>query len=655
MRWSLVGLPAEPRRFRRKRHAQLKDYLSRHVPLYSLCTARHTLSAVVNGPIHMIQSRPAKLLILFLLAFVAAPLPPLFGQQASVRGTVASIIERMNRELSTNELSRLTPQKVEQFLTANERDILATRHVTFRVNVPVRLSVLKDSKLKDEPFWLQQRGFLIQTNLIVKEGSDAFEVWQKDFDAGSIGLGIHSFTGSGNHYLVLLAPRIPRDKINVSDLYPAELSTAEFRAGVEPYVDQPVTLKAVPPELEGQVLICTDTEREEDARLINIFRWTQFVASSKPDQVMLTWSEDPRTSQTIQWRTSVQANRGYVDYQKKSDHLRFQPLKPSRETAQTTRLETRTLLNDRVVYRHTAVLRGLTPGSTYVYSVGDGSEEGWTELSEFTTAPAAAQSFSFIYMGDPQTGLDRWGTLLHNAFRARPDAAFYLLAGDIVNRGAERNEWDNLFRNAEGVFDRRPVMPALGNHDCQGGQPRLYLEQFALPRNGPSELVPERVYSFEYGNCLFVILDGNLNPRKQAPWLEETLSRTKATWKFAVYHHPAYSSGGNRDNAALRRTWTPLFDKYHLDLALQGHDHAYLRTYPMKAGKRVASPKDGTVYIISVSGTKLYAQPKHDYAEFGMTKVSTYQVIDIQTSGNRLVYRAYDIDGKLRDELVIEK
>ena len=30
-------------------------------------------------------------------------------------------------------------------------------------------------------------------------------------------------------------------------------------------------------------------------------------------------------------------------------------------------------------------------------------------------------------------------------------------------------------------------------------------------------------------------------------------------------------------------------------------------------------------------------------------------MLDIQISGNRLVYRAYDIDGKLRDELVIEK
>ena len=258
-------------------------------------------------------------------------------------------------------------------------------------------------------------------------------------------------------------------------------------------------------------------------------------------------------------------------------------------------------------------------------------------------------------MGDAQNGLDRWGTLVHNAFRFRPDAAFYIMAGDLVTRGAERNEWDSLFHNAADIYDRRTLVPVIGNHECQGGQPRLYLEQFALPHNGPSTIEPEHAYSFEYGNVLFVILDSNLEPATQTSWLEQKLAQTKATWKFAVYHHPAYSSGGNRDNLEVRAEWTPLFDKYHVDLVLQGHDHAYLRTYPLKGGRRVTDSKSGTVYVVSVSGTKMYAQSQHDYTEFGMTNIATFQVLDLQISGNRLVYRAYDIDGKLRDDLVIEK
>jgi acid phosphatase type 7 len=229
------------------------------------------------------------------------------------------------------------------------------------------------------------------------------------------------------------------------------------------------------------------------------------------------------------------------------------------------------------------------------------------------------------------------------------------MAGDLVNRGAERDDWDRLFHNARGVYDRRQLVPAIGNHECQGGHPSLYLKQFELLRNGPPELEPERAYALEYSNALFLILDSNLKPQTQAAWIETQLSKSKAAWKFVVYHHPAYSSAANRDNKELREIWTPIFDKYHVDLALQGHDHAYLRTYPMKAQQRAASPSEGTIYIVSVSGTKMYKQEEQDQTEFGMTNVATYQVLDIQVSGDRLVYRAYDIDGNLRDELVLTK
>ena len=594
----------------------------------------------------------AGLLATILLAAVATPLQAHVGDHPSIHDTVAGVIDRMKKQMSTNELSQLTPLKAEQFLTPGERQILATEHISFRVDKPVKVSVVRDTRLGDEPFWLRQQGFT-QTSLTVTEGKLVYDVWQKNFDSGWVGLGVHSLSGGGNHYFVLLAPQTPGEKIKVSDLYPGQLRTATFTSGVEPYVDELATLKAVPEELKGQTLIRTDTDREEDAAMVNVFRWTQYVSNEKPDQVVLTWSEDPRTTQTIQWRTSKEIKHGYVRYKKKTEGNLNGKFRTA--TAKTTRLETSKLLNDPIVHRHSCVLHGLSPGTSYLYSVGDGRADGWTAEAEFTTAPARTQPFSFIYMGDAQNGLDRWGTLVHNAYRSRPDAAFYLMAGDLVNRGAERHDWDSFFHNAEGVFDHRPLAPAIGNHECQGSQPRLYLEQFTLARNGPSTVPKERAYSFEYGNALFVILDSNLDPAKQAPWLEQQLSKTKAVWKFAVFHHPLYSSGGNRDNPEVRNCWGPIFDKYHLDMALQGHDHAYLRTYPMKGNQRVSSTKDGTVYILSVSGTKSYRQDPHDYTEFGMSNTATFQVLDIQINGNRLTYRAHDIDGKERDELVIEK
>ena len=88
-------------------------------------------------------------------------------------------------------------------------------------------------------------------------------------------------------------------------------------------------------------------------------------------------------------------------------------------------------------------------------------------------------------------------------------------------------------------------------------------------------------------------------------------------------------------------------------MALQGHDHAYLRTYPLRGGVAVKSPAQGTTYVVSVAGTKYYEQDDHDYTEVGFERVSTYQVIDIR--GRQLTYRAFDADGRAVDEFVINK
>jgi len=260
-------------------------------------------------------------------------------------------------------------------------------------------------------------------------------------------------------------------------------------------------------------------------------------------------------------------------------------------------------------------------------------------------------------MGDVQVGYDAWGALLRAAQERRPNAAFYILAGDLVNRGNHREEWDHFFHASRGGFDHHPLVPAIGNHECpHETDPELYLQQFALPLNGVEGLCPERTYSFEYGNALFVVLDSNLPPEAQQDWLESRLRDTEAVWKFIVCHHPAYSSKSTRDNPELREAWCGLFDRYHVDIVFQGHDHAYLRTQPMRAGEAVASPAEGTIYVIAVAGTKFYRMEMPEYAAAGAVHTSTYQTVDIQTSDpNRLEYRAYTADGEMIDQFVIEK
>jgi hypothetical protein len=572
------------------------------------------------------------------------------GTHPSVHDTVAGIVERMQRELPEDKLTDVSVEDVLEFITGEEREILANEHLLFTVNVPVEVTVFRHTRSREVVYWLEERGFK-KTGETVRAGNDRYEAWEKRFDAGEIGLGVNSLSGSGDHYFVGIKPRKKRHELKVTGIYPGQHTLGVLRQGERPYIgwDDRV-LTEVPEDLQDQILLRGDQDKRRTAKLTDIFRLTDYPATPAPDQIVLTWSDDPKTTQAIQWRTSNDIETGAVRFRKQggSDWTLVK--------AETKPLLSFNTANDPLVHRHTAVLRGLQPGMTYEYSVGDGSEGGWIGPSAFTTAPAETVPFTFIYMGDAQNGLDTWGSLVRKAYAEEPEAAFYVMAGDLVNRGNERDDWDSFFFNAASVYDRRQLVPAIGNHEDQGELgPWMYLDLFDLPDNGPAGLEPERAYSFEYSNALFVILDSNLPAAAQTEWLEQQLANTEATWKFVVYHHPAYSSGPTRNNPQVRKLWGALFDKYHVDLALQGHDHAYLRTYPMKDEQRVGSPAEGTIYIVSVSGTKYYEQGDFDYTEFGMTNVSTYQVLDIQIDGNTLTYKAYDVDGAVRDQFVIEK
>jgi len=377
-------------------------------------------------------------------------------------------------------------------------------------------------------------------------------------------------------------------------------------------------------------------------------------SSATPDQVCLTPAGNPQTEQAVGWRTSAAVSDGWVEYGRADGPEGVAPLVVE---AVRGAIEDKQVKNDPVNHRFSAVMAGLEAGTTYRYRVGSREVGNWSPWHSFKTAPAGNENFSFVYLGDAQIGLQRFGSVAKKAFDASPAAAFYIVAGDLVNRGNFRNEWDEYFKESAGIFEQRTTLPALGNHDySRDAVPHMYLEIFTLPANGPKDLLPELAYTYRYGNALFVVLDSNLPPAGQAQWLEEQLSTTDATWKFVVFHHPLYSSVAHRDNPEVREHWEPIFDKYHVDVAFQGHDHAYLRTHPMKGGKRAASAAEGTYYLVSVSGTKYYEQGDFDYSAVAFTKVSTYQIIDIEVGPvNKLTYRAYDEEGALRDEFVIEK
>lgn len=573
-----------------------------------------------------------------------------YAAEPTVKGTMDNIVSRMLGSLNQEELFQLDESAVQRFITPQDRAALATQYWHFDVNVPVVVSVMRDVKQAEVPFWLSADGFR-KTDLKVANEEYEYEVWQKNFGAGRVGLGINGFTKHRPHYFVCVGPERPGARLKLSHLFPADQQMSEMRDGAFIYHDWPdLVLTKVPDALKGQKLLPTIRGRAREAQLVQAFRKTPFPSSRKPDQVVLTWSESPRTTQTIQWRTASSAEGGTVRYKQKSVSAGSSPkeLSASRQT-----LEDRFLVNDPRVNHFTATLRGLKPATTYVYSVGGSTDDSRSEASEFTTAPAKDGPFTFVWLSDTHNS-PASGTLLARALERHPETAFCTISGDLVGTGQYRDDWDQLFEHTQDFARRRPLVPAIGNHDTVDGLGAdLYRSLFGLPTNGAKRVQRERTYSFEYANALFLVLDATASEVDQRPWIEAQLTHTKAMWKFAIFHFPPY--GPEVDYPEIIREWCSVFDKYHVDFVLSGHVHDYVRTHPIKHGQWVSSPAEGTVYLVTVSvPSRPGKMSKPDHVAVAEHPGSPlYAVFTID--GKRLITRSCDVEGIVRDELVVQK
>ena len=89
-------------------------------------------------------------------------------------------------------------------------------------------------------------------------------------------------------------------KLEVTKMYPGQLRTAPMKVGVKPFVDKNEKLPALPTVLSGLTIVQTVYKNRNDAKLIGIYRKTSYPSGPKPDQIVLTWANDPKKSQTIQ-------------------------------------------------------------------------------------------------------------------------------------------------------------------------------------------------------------------------------------------------------------------------------------------------------------------------------------------------------------------
>ena len=69
------------------------------------------------------------------------------------------------------------------------------------------------------------------------------------------------------------------------------------------------------------------------------------------------------------------------------------------------------------------------------------------------------------------------------------------------------------------------------------------------------------------------IVDGPSVQNSQLGWLERELAASSAAWKLVVGHHAVYSGGTHGNNLALIAQLEPLFERFGVQVYLNGHCH----------------------------------------------------------------------------------
>lgn len=360
---------------------------------------------------------------------------------------------------------------------------------------------------------------------------------------------------------------------------------------------------------------------------------------SQPEQIVLTWTANPTTTQTITWLMPPDSSAA-VQYLRANDY------DDNFDAARHLEVSGTTFNNSGTLYRYTVDIVGLSPDTEYIYRVG--SEGAWSEPAVFTTA-MEDKDFTFLYMGDIQAGYDSWGNMLDSIYENYPEIKFALLGGDLTDSSHDENEWLEFLDAATGIFSRIPVMPTLGNHDGL-----MYLKFFALPGNGPTGLKQE-FYSFDYGDAHFVILNsGNNTSETVKQWLQQDLEATDKKWKFVAFHHPAYPvvydyKGIDR---SIRENWISILEQNEVDMVFVGHQHVYMRTHPIFQGE-IQSDSYGIVYVMGNAGYKFYAAGE-DFPYIANRRTgNNYQVINLE--GDVLTLTSKEADGELIETYVIDK
>jgi 3',5'-cyclic AMP phosphodiesterase CpdA len=150
--------------------------------------------------------------------------------------------------------------------------------------------------------------------------------------------------------------------------------------------------------------------------------------------------------------------------------------------------------------------------------------------------------------------------------------------------------------------------------------------------------------------------------------LEKANNNSSIDWIVVMFHKPFYSSlTSHSQEYIMREKYQPLFDKYGVDIVLQGHNHMYDRTLPLKFNpQNISKPivdnsndtnkffnPEGSIYsVIGLGGRSSHIflnQP--DYV---VKQHNGFGFLSIEINGKELDAKYYDIGYKCKEQKLKE-
>lgn len=319
-----------------------------------------------------------------------------------------------------------------------------------------------------------------------------------------------------------------------------------------------------------------------------LFISLQVKSQNEPLAILLTWTEDPTTTISIDWHIAENQPQQLFFREKGKEIWKA-------ESSKTHPFP----FSDRFVHR--VALNGLVPGTSYELKFGK-----YEKVYFFNTMPANALDPIRIAIGG-DTMHEKDMLVKTNEQAAKYEPHFVIMGGDMAyeNGASEAVEkvynWFDACKNTLITKENRiiPIVVGIGNHEVAGGY--YSPEKFSGSDEDRKKYAPYfySLYAFpgqpgynvlDFSNylSLFILDTGHTNPipGTQTDWLATELNKRKNfTHIVPVYHIPAYPSvrdfNGSRSEE-VRTNWVPLFEQHNVKIAFENHDHAYKRTFPIK-------------------------------------------------------------------------